>query len=42
MRIYIKTMTGRTITCDVESNDKVQDVKHEIQDQMGIPLNNKD
>jgi len=37
MQIFVKTLTGKTITIDVEANSTVSEVKQKIQDKEGIP-----
>ena len=36
MQIFVKTLTGKTITLDVDAADTIEAVKQKIQDKEGI------
>jgi len=37
MQIFIKTLTGKTVTLEVEPTDSIQNIKQKNQDKEGIP-----
>jgi hypothetical protein len=40
MQIFVKTLTGKTITLEVEPNDSIENIKAKVQDKdatMGNP-----
>ena len=37
MQIFVKTLTGKTITLEVDSNESIDAVKVKIQEKEGVP-----
>ena len=38
MQVFVKTLTGRTMTVDVESTDSITSIKEKIMNREGIPV----
>ena len=37
MQIFVRTLTGKTVTLEVESNNTIEDIKQKMQEKEGIP-----
>ena len=37
MQIFVRTLTGKTITLEVESNDTIENIKQKVQEKVKIP-----
>ena len=38
MQIFVKTLTGKTIVLDVDKSSTIEEVKRQIDDKEGIPI----
>ena len=38
MQVFIKTLTGQTITCDVEPSDSIENIKAKVCKKLGTPI----
>ncbi len=38
MQLFVKTLTGKTITLDVEQSDNIEAIKQKIHEKEGVPV----
>ena len=38
MQVFVKTLTGKTITLEVEGTDSIESLKQKVQDKEGVPI----
>ena len=41
MQVFVKTLTGKTITLDIDQNDSVEALKNKIREKEGIPADSQ-